>query len=138
MGEASMISRPILTLAALLLFVLGLVIDFMPQETAVVLGLQDSPTLTVLIQSLAAALLGMGLLNWFSKTNPMGGIYSRPLGLANMLLFGVSAITLVRASLRSAMPLSIRIAAVVATVFAAAFVWLLFFHDPVGKARQTT
>ncbi len=133
-----MISRPILTLAALLLFVLGLVIDFMPQETAVVLGLQDSPTLTVLIQSLAAALLGMGLLNWFSKTNPMGGIYSRPLGLANMLLFGVSAITLVRASLRSAMPLSIRIAAVVATVFAAAFVWLLFFHDPVGKARQTT
>lgn len=89
-----------------------------------------------LLQVLSAALLGMGFLNWFSKGNPMGGIYSRPLALQNFLFFGVSAIALDRAALRAATLPAIQLAACVVTVFAVAFGWLMFIHDPIPKEQE--
>jgi hypothetical protein len=66
----------------------------------------------------------------------MGGIYSRPLALQNFLFFGVGAIPLDRAAFRAAPLLSIQLAACVFTVFAVAFGWLMFFHDPIPKVQK--
>ena len=132
-----MLSRLILTCTAALLFALGLLLDFLPQETAASLNLPAAPGVIVLLQVLAGALLGLGYLNWLSRSNPMGGIYSRPLALCNLLFFAVSAITLLRATARNSMPPAIGVAAAVATVFALAFIWLMFFHDPTSNPRPT-
>lgn len=125
-------SRIILTASAVFLFGLGIVFDFLPQETAAVLGLPALPLVSLLVQLLAGPLLAMGLLNWFNKTRPMGGIYARPLALANFLLFLVSAVPLLRISVHGAVPLLVKVAAAVFAAFALAFVWLLFFHDPLA------
>jgi uncharacterized membrane protein len=135
-----MLSRIILTAAAIVLLATGLALDFLPQETAAALGLPPAAAVTLILQTLAAALLGLGFLNWFSRANPMGGIYSRPLALCDLLLFGVTAVTLVRVVARKAlqpMPLILTIAAAVTTVFAAAFIWLMFFHDPIKTPAPT-
>ena len=66
----------------------------------------------------------------------MGGIYSRPLALQNLLLFGVGAIALDRAALRGASLPAVQLAACVFTVFAVAFGWLMFFHDPIPESQQ--
>lgn len=115
-------SKVVLTASAILLFVLGIVLDFMPQEVGAAFGMGVAPMTSVALQVLAAAFLGMGFLNWLSKGNPMGGIYSRPLALQNFLLFGVAGIALDRA-------------AFVFTAFALAFAWLLFLHDPLAHRQ---
>ena len=66
----------------------------------------------------------------------MGGIYSRPLALQNLLLFGVGAIALDRAALHAAPMLAVQLAAGVFTGFALAFGWLMFFHDPIPESQK--
>jgi hypothetical protein len=132
----NLVSKIILTATALLLVVVGLALDFLPQEAATCLGLPAAAALTVILQCLAAALLGLGYLDWLSRANLMGGIYSRPLALANLLFFAVSAITLVRFTAEHATPTALRVASIVASVFAILFAWLMFFHDPTRSAKQ--
>ena len=92
--------------------------------------------LTLILQMLSAALLGLGILNWFSRANLIGGIYGRPLALANFLFFFVSSTALVRAVLHHPEPMPILCAAALGVLFTVAFAWLLFFHDPVGKKPE--
>ena len=129
-------SKIVLTASSILLLGTGLALNFLPQEVAAALGLGNLPMAVLLLQVFSAALLGMGFLNWFSKGNPMGGIYSRPLALQNFLFFGVGAIALDRAALHAPQVLAIRLAAGVVTVFALAFGWLMFFHDPIREAQK--
>jgi hypothetical protein len=129
-------SKIILTASAVFLFAAGLILDFLPQEIAATLNLGSSAAITVLMQVLAAAFLGMGFMNWLSKSNPMGGIYSRPLALQNFLFFGVAAIALDKVALHGGTQRSLQSAAIAFTIFALTFGWLLFFHDPIGKSKQ--
>ena len=129
-------SRIILTAYAVILMALGIGLDFLPQEAAAGIGLGGAPVTALLLQVLAAACMGMGFMNWLSKANPMGGIYSRPLALQNFLFSVVAAAALDRAILRGPVPSGIRVAGLVLTVSALAFGWLMFFHDPVGAAKK--
>jgi hypothetical protein len=128
-------SKIVLTSSAAFLFIVGLALDFLPQEAAAAAGLGVAPMVVLILQVLAAALLGMGFLNWLSRGNPMGGIYSRPLALQNFLFFGIAAIPLDRAAFHASAIPAIQLAACVFTVFAAAFAWLMFFHDPIQKTQ---
>jgi hypothetical protein len=129
-------TKLILAAAGILLFFSGAALAFLPQETAAGIGLAPVPQLTLILQVLSAALLGLGILDWFSRVNLIGGIYGRPLALANFLFFFVSTAALVRAVLHHSEPLLILCAAAAGVVFTAAFAWLLFFHDPVAKKPE--
>ncbi|HEX7729093.1 MAG TPA: hypothetical protein VF392_08660 [Terracidiphilus sp.] len=124
-------SKIVLVSSGVVLFGVGVGLDFLPQETARLMGAPGTPAVAALVQVLAAALLGVGILNWLSRENRVGGIYGRPLALGNFLLFGVAAMPLWRT--HSAGGLAVIASAAVATVFALAYAWLLFFADPVGK-----
>ncbi len=127
-----MFSKILLTLASLLLFATGAVFDFAPQETAATIGLNNSASAALLLQALAGACFGFGLLNWFARTRPMGGIYARPLALGNLLFFAVAAIPLDRSVIHGRSLPAFAAAAVVTSLFAAGFVWITFFHNPVS------
>lgn len=122
--------------AGVVLFVSGALLAFLPQETAEALGIVPVGPVTLVLQVLSAALLGWGILNWFSRANLIGGIYGRPLALGNFLFFFVSASALVKLAMRGSAPMLVMGTAVVSVVFTAAFAWLLFFHDPVAKQAK--
>ena len=48
-------------------------------------------------QLLGGACLGMAALNWLQRAAVLGGIYGRPVVLANLVLYFVGALTLIRA-----------------------------------------
>ncbi len=48
-------------------------------------------------QLLGAAWLALAALNWLQRATTLGGIYGRPLVLANLVLYGVSAASGLRA-----------------------------------------
>lgn len=85
-----------LTIAALLLGVLGVVLSFLPQE---LFQLFNEPTGTFGILSvklLGLCMIGLSAINWMSKDRLIGGIYNRPLALANTLHFCIGAVILIK------------------------------------------
>lgn len=116
-------SKSLLTGSAAFLIALGLALNFAPGEAAAAAGIEGASALP--LQLLAGALIGVGLLNWYSRQAVFGGIYGRPLGLANIVLFVIGSFALGRAALAgSSTALWVVFACYAA--FATGFVWIVF------------
>jgi hypothetical protein len=63
--------------------VAGVATLFAPQELLSLGGAVASPLTVSLLQMVGAAFLGFGVLNWMNRSSIVGGIYSRPLVVAN-------------------------------------------------------
>lgn len=81
--------------SAIVLGASGVALSFFPDE---ILHLFSSPSLggTVTLQLLGAAYFGFAMLNWMAKGNLIGGIYSKPVAMANVAHFFIGGITLVK------------------------------------------
>lgn len=77
-------------------------------------------------QLLAAAWLGLGALNWLSRSLLLGGIYGRPVVVANAACYFVAATVLLPIVARDDAPAALRLAAVPVLLFAGVYFWLLF------------
>jgi hypothetical protein len=84
-----------------------------------------SPEASWFGQLLAAAWLGVATLNWLTRSSVLGGIYGRPIVLANATLYFVSAMVLVNAAMRAG-SLALTVAALAAAAMATLYGWLLF------------
>jgi hypothetical protein len=100
-------TRLLMGLSAAFMAALGASLLFFPQEIAAY-ATPAPGSLAILIVQIAGALyLGFAALNWTARANLIGGIYSRPVALANFFHFAVVSITLARSVLAgtSAAPL---------------------------------
>lgn len=79
-----------------------------------------------MIQCLGGAFLGFGLLNWFQRGNRVRGIYGRPIGRANLMFSGVTAVSLARAPAAGADVADVLPLAAILGIVAIAFAWLVF------------
>lgn len=133
--EGGGVGRIILSASAIVLFVIGAAGLFAPQEVS---GALDPVTAHPLIMQIgASALLGFALLNWMSRSNRLGGIYGRPLGIANLLLFAASSLSIWKAAAHEAMPIAVIAMSAVFSALAIAFAWLIFASDPLrGSAPR--
>ncbi|GMV04504.1 MAG: hypothetical protein AMXMBFR53_07840 [Gemmatimonadota bacterium] len=83
----------ILSLSALMLGSLGLVLLFAPEETSSALGWGGG----VAAPSLAAGgLLALAVLDWTGRGALFGGVYGRPIVLANLVLALTGGLALLR------------------------------------------
>ena len=76
-------------------------------------------------QLLAAAWLALATLNWLQRNLRMGGIYGRPIVLANLALYFITALSLVRAAIDGETPPVVWAVLGVSAVLAAAYAALL-------------
>jgi hypothetical protein len=76
-------------------------------------------------QLLSAAWLGVAFLNWAHRATVLGGIYGRPVVLANFALYVISALSLVRVLHGNPAPVWLWPAFVVSAVLAVAYGVLL-------------
>jgi hypothetical protein len=79
-------------------------------------------------QLLGGAWIGVAALNWLGRSAVLGGIYGRPVVVANLTLHFVSALVLLRAATRAAAPGALLLAALPAASLALAYGWLLRRH----------
>ena len=89
--------RNVMSVSASVLAVLGLAFLFIPEAGGPMVGLELLPPVGV--QLLAAGLLGFAALNWVGRSAIYGGIYGRPIVLANFGYGIISATTLASAVL---------------------------------------
>jgi hypothetical protein len=118
---SSLISR----VSAALLAVSGGALLFAPDVLLPALVLGFPPTAAWLGQLLGAAWLGVAALNWLNRATILGGIYGRPVVLANLALYLVSALSLLRVVADGAAPRAIWAALLPATALAALYGALL-------------
>jgi hypothetical protein len=127
-------TRLLMGASALALGTGGLAATFLPQEVLGSLGAHASGPGVALVQLFGAALLGFGFVNWMAKGSLVGGIYSRPIVLGNLVHFASGALTLARlVPGRASVPL-LAIAAVYA-LFAVTFAVILF-GDPLSPGPR--
>jgi hypothetical protein len=86
--------QPVLLVSALLLAGCGIAALFAPQEIAAFLGAPGIGAGPLLVQMAGAGLFALGLLDWISRFSTIGGIYGRPVLLANFAYFFSASATL--------------------------------------------
>jgi hypothetical protein len=118
----------LMTLSAALMFALGVVLTFLPQETLTYLGGEPLEPLVLLLQVTGALYLGFAMLNWMARATILGGIYNRPIVLGNFLHFAAVAAALLKAVAGGQRNEVVLAAALGYTVFAAWFGFILFSH----------
>jgi hypothetical protein len=87
------------TFSAVFAGALGVLLLFAPDEVGGLL--MPLPGAAVLVQLLAATLLGFGVLNWIGRHHKLGGIYGRAIVAANQMHFTVGALVLVNHGVRA-------------------------------------
>ena len=84
------------------------------------------------LQLLGAFYFAFAMLNWMAKGSFIGGIYNRPVSIANLAHFLIGGLAMVKALINHpALPWAIAIIAILYLVFAAIFGFLLF-RNPVN------
>ena len=86
----------LLSSSAVVMGFLGLVGTFLPEEILNILGIAPLPITKVLMQIIGGLYLGFAMLNWFTRSARIGGIYNRPVVLANLIHFIVVFFALIR------------------------------------------
>ena len=113
--------------SALFLAVLGTAITFLPQELLTHVGVQPTGVPVLLIQVLGALYFGFAIVNWMNRGNRIGGIYNRPVSMANFFHFGVGAVSLLKGAAAQFTP-EVAVAAAIYSIFGIWFGLVLFTH----------
>lgn len=120
-----MTTKILMTASAVLLFALGVLLSFLPQETLSYFGGEPLPVLVLLVQATGALYLGFGILNWTAGVL-LGGIYSRPVAMGNFLHFAVVSAALLKALMNGQRSAVVLASAGVYLLFAGWFGYVLF------------
>ena len=132
LDDLHMSGRLILSVSAGILFLCGGAALFAADEVGRMIDPAPSPALPLVVQLAATGLLGFSILNWMSRGSRIGGIYSRPIGIANLFLFTTAALTFGKAVAAEKLPASAAGLCIIFSALAFSFAWLLFVHDPLS------
>jgi hypothetical protein len=121
-------TRTLMTSSAAFLAALGIAITFLPQELAAHVDAPPHGASVLLVQMLGGLYLGFAALNWMNRGNRIGGIYARPVSMANFINFAVGALALAKGVLHGEASLEVIAMAALYAIFAAWFGFVLFTH----------
>jgi hypothetical protein len=111
--------------SAILLFTAGLGMLFLPDELLPMIQ-PDYPLSAAWVgQLMGSGWLALAALNWLNRGAVIGGIYQRPVVIANLTLYFISGGSLVPFAIRSDFQPTLTVACIVALVMAGAYAYAL-------------
>ena len=123
----------VMTASAVLLGITGILLTFLPEEILHQFDVVVSKPLRFLIEILGALYFGFAMLNWMTRTSIIGGLYNKPISVANFTHFFIAGIALLKGVMADP-NLSVIIWAmtVVYIIFAVCF-GIIFYKNPVAE-----
>lgn len=122
-------TKYLMTASAVFLGFSGILFTFIPEEILNAFGLEATKPLQLLVQITGALYFGFGMLNWMTKSGLIGGIYNRPVAVANISHFSIAGLALLKALVSNPdLPLMVWIAGIIYGIFAISFGLILFRH----------
>ncbi len=126
-------TRILMVTSAATMGIAGLVATFAPVEVLNAAAIPVNGPLPVFVQLMGALYIGFAMANWVAKDNAIGGIYSRPLSMANCLHFFAGALALLKYEYAHGFGTPMIAVLIVYALFAIAFSYLLLGMSPAGK-----
>ena len=115
--------------------IIGISASFIPHEILTFIGLPTNQPLPLLIQVIGAMYFAFAMLNWMSKGSIIGGIYNRPIAMANLTHFVIAGLALIKGVLANpSLSYVIWSIAIIYSIFAILFGIVAFKH-PVSKNK---
>jgi hypothetical protein len=130
-------TKLLMTSSSLLLALAGIFALFAPDILLALLPVPIANPLSVLIQLMGALYFSMAMMNWTAKDSAIGGIYARPVSIANFSHFLIGTLLLAKGVLSSAFNLSIALLLAVYAIFAILFYWLVFRSTGIRVDKNT-
>lgn len=120
-------SKYLMMASAIFMGIMGVILQFMPNETLHFFNLEQQDVLTISLQLMGALYFGFAVLNWMAKNVLIGGIYAKPLSLANFTHFLIGGLSLAKLVLNGTVAnTTLWIITVLYIVFALAFAFVSF------------
>jgi hypothetical protein len=120
-----------MTVSAVFLALIGIILSFMPNEIAEFIGLQSSKTIQLILQIAGAQYFAMAVLNWMKRTSVIGGIYNRPVAIANYTHYLIGTLALSKVLLgKDSLPSVFWILAAFYLIFSFLY-GFIFYRNPV-------
>ncbi|KIC95751.1 hypothetical protein [Flavihumibacter solisilvae] len=124
-------TKLVMSASAVFLGVIGISLSFLADEIAAYLQIGSAPIDHLVLQVLGAFYFAFALLDWMAKGSFIGGIYNRPIAIANLAHFLIGGLAMIKALMNHpALPWVIAIIAGLYLAFALVF-GVLFFRTPV-------
>ena len=126
-------TKSLMTLSAIILALIGISLIFLPKEILEYLELSVSETLQLLMQIIGSFYFAFAILNWMSKGSIIGGIYNRPIAMANLTHFVIAGLALIKGILANpSFSYVIWLIAIIYSIFAILF-GIVAFKLPVSE-----
>ncbi|MDQ3004313.1 MAG: hypothetical protein M3R47_02870 [Chloroflexota bacterium] len=119
-------TKLLMTTCSLTLALAGIFALFAPDVLLALFSAPLANPLSVLVQLMGALYFSMAMMNWTAKDSAIGGIYARPVSLANFAHFFIGTLLLAKVVLSGAFNLPIVLLLALYTIFAVLFYWLVF------------
>ena len=119
-------TKLLMTSSSLILALAGMFALFAPDVLLALFGTPMADPLSALIQLMGALYFSMAMMNWTAKDSAIGGIYARPVSLANFVHFFIGTLLLAKVVLSSEFNVPIVLLLAVYAIFAILFYWLVF------------
>ncbi len=120
-------TKLIMTVSSVLMAVSGSVLIFFPADLLQYAGADPNDLLLLILQILGGLYFAFAMLNWTAKANLIGGIYSRPVAIANFAHFLIGGLALSKGMVVVQNTLSVGAVAIVYVVFAFIFGKITFW-----------
>ena len=128
-------TKLVMTLSAIIMATIGISASFIPHEILTFTGLPTNQPLPLLIQVIGAMYFAFAMLNWMSKGSIIGGIYNRPIAIANWTHFVIAGLALIKGILSNpSLSYIIWSIAIIYSTFAILF-GIVAFNHPVSENK---
>ena len=128
-------TKLVMTLSAIIMATIGISASFIPHEILTFIGLPTNQPLPLLIQVIGAMYFAFAMLNWMSKGSIIGGIYNRPIAIANLTHFVIAGLALIKGILSNpSLSYIIWSIAIIYSTFAILF-GVVAFNHPVSENK---
>jgi hypothetical protein len=130
-------TKLVMTSSVLILGIAGISMTFMPYEILAGIHINPSKPLELVMQIIGALYFAFAMLNWMTKSSLIGGIYNRPVAVANFTHFLIVALAMIKAILATpGLSAAILAAAILYSIFAILFGIILFRH-PIPESQNS-
>ncbi len=89
-------TKIVMTLSALTLGAAGIILTFIPETMLNLLNVDSNKVALFMMQIIGALFFAFGMLNWMTKASVIGGIYNRPIAVANFTHFLIAGLALTK------------------------------------------
>jgi hypothetical protein len=131
-------TKIILASTAVFLGINGIALSFIPIEISRYFSIDPASLNLLIFQVMGALYFAFAMLNWMAKGSIIGGIYNRPLAVANFTHFAIGSLALVKGILvHPEWPAVIWVITLGYCLFAVSF-GLILFRSPVMVQKANT